>query len=135
MQRNGAHGVIHTERSVGEILRDIASHTEQFVRAEIQLGIAELREEVSGVVRRGMFIVAGVLLGMLALGLLLMAAVFALALVVQLWLAALIVGFVVALVAAGLLKKGSQPSSTEVKPVPEAAAEKRDRSWAIARAN
>lgn len=135
MHRNGAHEVIHSHRPVGEILRDIANHTEQFVRAEIQLGIAEVREEVSGVARRGVFMVAGVLLAMLALGMLMMAAVFALALVVQLWLAALIVGLVVALVATGLLMKGSRPTSTEVKPVPEAAAEERDRSWAIARAN
>lgn len=129
------HGVIQSDRSIGELVRDIATHTEEFVRAEIQLGIAEVREEVSGVVKRGIFALAGGALGMLAIVLLLLSAVFALTLVMAAWLAALLVGLVVAAVAAVFLMKAARPALREVKPVSDVTTGGKERPWSIARTN
>jgi hypothetical protein len=129
------HGVIQSDRSIGELVRDIATHTEEFVRAEIQLGIAEVREEVAGVVKRGIFALAGGALGMLAIVLFLLSAVFALTLVMAAWLAALLVGLVVAAVAAVFLMKAARPALQEVKPVPDIATGGKERPWSIARTN
>ena len=127
--------MIQSDRSIGELVRDIATHTEEFVRAEIQLGIAEVREEVSGVVKRGIFALAGGALGMLAIVLLLLSAVFALTLVMAAWLAALLVGLVVAAVAGVFLMKAARPALREVKPVPDAKTGGKERPWSIARTN
>ena len=90
------------QRSVPEILDDIASNLTQIVHAQFQLAKSELKEGAEKVAGPGAALGAGVVLAFYGLGFLLLAAVYALSLVMSGWLAALIVGGVLA-VAAGIL--------------------------------
>jgi uncharacterized membrane protein YqjE len=90
------------QRSVPEILEDIASNLTEIVQAEFRLAKTELKEGAEKVAGPGAALGAGVVLGLYGLGFLLLAAVYALSLVVAGWLAKLIVGGVLA-VAAGIL--------------------------------
>jgi uncharacterized membrane protein YqjE len=90
------------QRSVPEILEDIASNLTQIVQAEFRLAKTELKEEAEKVAVPGATLGAGVVLAFYGLGFLLLAAVYTLSLVMAAWLATLIVGGVAA-VAAGVL--------------------------------
>jgi uncharacterized membrane protein YqjE len=90
------------QRSVPEILEDIASNLTSIVQAEFRLAKSELKEGAEEVAGPGATLGAGVALAFYGLGFLLLAAVYALSLVMAGWLATLIVGGVLA-VAAGIL--------------------------------
>jgi uncharacterized membrane protein YqjE len=90
------------QRSVPEILEDIASNLTQIVRAEFRLAKTELKEGAEKVAGPGAALGAGVALALYGLGFLLLAAVYALSSIMAGWLAALIVGGVLS-VAAGIL--------------------------------
>jgi uncharacterized membrane protein YqjE len=90
------------QRSVPEILEDIASNLTQIVQAEFRLAKTELKEGAEKVAGPGAALGAGVVLALYGLGFLLLAAVYALSLVMAGWLAALIVASVLA-VGAGIL--------------------------------
>jgi uncharacterized membrane protein YqjE len=90
------------QRSVPQILEDIASNLTQLVQAEFRLAKSELKEGAEKVAGPGATLGAGMALAFYGLGLLLLAAVYALSLVMAPWLATLIVGGVLA-VAAGIL--------------------------------
>src|ERR1700734_536168 len=91
-----------TQRSVPEVLEDIASNLAQIVQAEFRLAKTELKEGAERVAVPGATLGAGVALAFYGLGFLLLAAVYALSLLMAAWLATLIVGGVL-LVAAGIL--------------------------------
>ena len=80
------------QRSVPEILEDIASNLTQIVQAEFRLAKTELKEGAEKLTGPGAALGAGVALAFYGLGFLLLAVVYALSLVVAGWLAALIVG-------------------------------------------
>jgi uncharacterized membrane protein YqjE len=90
------------QRSVPEILEDLASNLTELVRAEFRLAKTELKEGAEKVAGPGATLGAGVALAFYGLGFLLLAAVYALSLLMAAWLATLIVGGVVT-VAAGIL--------------------------------
>jgi uncharacterized membrane protein YqjE len=90
------------QRSVPQILEDIASNLTQLIQAEFRLAKSELQEGAEKVARPGATLGAGVALAFYGLGFLLLAAVYALSLIVAVWLATLIVGGVL-VVAAGIL--------------------------------
>ena len=90
------------QRSVPEILENIAFNLTQIVRAEFRLAKSELKEGAEKVAAPGATLGAGVVLAFYGLGFLLLAAVYALSSVMPGWLATLIVGGVLA-VAAGIL--------------------------------
>ncbi len=90
------------QRSVPEILEDIASNLTQIVQGEFRLAKSELKEGAEKVAGPGAALGAGVVLAFYGLGFLLLAAVYALSLVMAGWLATLIVGGVLT-VAAGVL--------------------------------
>jgi uncharacterized membrane protein YqjE len=90
------------QRSVPQILEDIASNLTQLIQAEFRLAKSELQEGAEKVARPGATLGAGVALAFYGLGFLLLAAVYALSLIVAVWLATLIVGSVL-VVAAGIL--------------------------------
>ena len=90
------------QRSVPQILEDIASNLTQIVQAEFRLAKSELKEGAEKVAGPGAALGAGMALAFFGLGFLLLAAMYALSLVMAGWLAALIVGGVVT-VAAGIL--------------------------------
>ena len=94
------------QRSVPEILENIASNLTQIVQAEFRLAKSELKEGAEKVAGPGAALGAGVVLAFYGLGFLLLAAVYALSLVVAVWLAALIVGGGLVLVAGILIGAG-----------------------------
>jgi len=87
------------QRSVPEILEDIASNLTQIVQAEFRLAKTELKEGAEKVAGPGAALGAGVVLAFYGLGFLLLAAVHALSLAMASWLATLIVGGVLAVAA------------------------------------
>lgn len=96
------------ERSFSELLQDAVKNVEHIIRAEILLAKTELREEARGVMLAGRALVAGAALGLYALGFLLLCCVYALAMVIPSWAAALVVGGTLAIIAAVLMKGGLQ---------------------------
>jgi uncharacterized membrane protein YqjE len=90
------------QRSVPEILEDIATNLTQIVQAEVRLAKTELKEGAARAAGPGAAVGAGVVLAFYGLGFLLLAAVYALSMVMAGWLATLIVGGVL-MVAAGIL--------------------------------
>jgi uncharacterized membrane protein YqjE len=96
-----------TQRSVPEILEDIASKLTQIVQAEFRLAKTELKEEAEKLAGPGATLGAGVALAFYGLGFLLLAAVYALSLVMAGWLATLIVGGVLVVVSGILIGAAS----------------------------
>ena len=94
------------QRSMPEILEDIASNLTQIVRAEFRLAKTELKEGAEKVAGPGAALGTGVALAFYGLGFLFLAAVYALSLVMAGWLAALIVGGVLAVTAGILISAG-----------------------------
>jgi len=105
-------------RSMAELLQNIIADVQEIVRSEFRLAKAEVQEETAKVARSGIPLLAGLLLGLYALGFILLAAVHALSTVVDAWLAALIVGFGVAVTSAILIGIGRNRLKG-VKVVPE----------------
>ena len=89
------------DRSIADVLRDIAGNVEHILRAEVRLAKAELREDLSHVKRGLALLCAGALVGALGVGFALLAVVYALAENMEPWAAAAIVA-AGALLAAGL---------------------------------
>src|SRR6266404_1529734 len=109
---------VQNGRSMGEILQNIIADVQEIVRSEFRLAKAEVQEETAKVARSGIPLIVGLLLGLYALGFILLAAVHALSIVVAAWLAALIVGFVAGVVSLILINVGRNRLKG-VKVVPE----------------
>ena len=120
------------DRTMGELLGALAEDLTLLLRQEVALGKAEMRQTMSQAVRDLIALIAG---GAVAAGgglVLLFAAVLGLTALtgIPLWLSALIVGGVVALVGLGLLAGGLN-GMKQVKPAPRTIASvKNDIEWA-----
>ena len=79
------------DRSIGEVVGDIAGNVKQIVRAEVRLAKAELREDVAALKSGVMVMSIGAITGALAVGCALLSAIYALTTVVAPWAAAAIV--------------------------------------------
>lgn len=100
------------QRSVGELLRDLANDVTALVRQEMTLARTEAQDKVQQTVTAVMAIVAGALIAFAALIILLDALVYGLTEAgLQRWLAALIVGVVVAIIGFFLVRKGQNDLS------------------------
>src|SRR5256885_530833 len=95
-----------TERSVPEVLEDIIGNIQEILRSEVQLAKTELKEEAAEAATPIIKMGVGLVLGAYSVGLLLLAAVYALAKIMALWSAALLVGAVVAIFAVLLINVG-----------------------------
>lgn len=117
------HGAPEGQPTLGALIHQLTQQIPDLVRSEIRLAQAEVAEKGKRAgVGIGMFSVAG-LLGFFALATLIATAVLALALVVDAWLAALIVA-VVLLAAAGVAAVvGKNKVQQAGPPVPERAIE------------
>lgn len=93
-------------RSITSVLHGIVGNVEVLVEAQVSLAKAELRELVQDGVRAVVPMWLGVAVGQLAVGLLLVAAVFGLATRFPLWLATLGVGIVTGVVAMVMIAQG-----------------------------
>ena len=96
------------ERSLADVLHDIVSNVQDIVRSELRLASVEIRQELAKAASAGKVAAAGGVLALFAFALLLLAAVYALALVMPPWLAALTVGIVLAIAGSILISAGSK---------------------------
>jgi len=93
-------------RSIKQILQDIVNHVGDIIHSEVRLAKTEVRQDVTHFAKAGTSIgVAGVL-ALYAVGFILLSAVYALQGVMPSWLAALLVGVAVGIVAAILYLTG-----------------------------
>lgn len=115
-------------RSVGELLRDLANDVTALIRQEMTLARTEAQDKVQQTVVAVMAIVAGALIAFAALIILLDALVYGLTEAgLERWLAALIVGGVVALIGFLLVRKGQKDlSATRLAPERTAANVRKD---------
>ena len=99
----------HSEKekwSITELFSDLTRNLTTLVRQEILLAKTEAKSKISQVGAGGAYIGAGGALLYAGFLVLLGAAVFGLSNIMPLWLSALIVGLIVALIGTGLLLKG-----------------------------
>ncbi|MGD9615275.1 MAG: phage holin family protein [Alphaproteobacteria bacterium] len=94
------------ERSLSTLLSDLASETVELFRQELALFKAEMQQKLSKAGIGAAALAVAALIGFSAWLFLLLAAVFALDLIVPLWAAALIVGVVVLAIAGALALYG-----------------------------
>jgi len=119
------------ERSLGELFADLTRELSTLVRQEIQLVVTEMTGKAASAVKGAGLLVAAILFAIVAFQVFVATAIFAIAKVVDLWLAALIVG-VVLLVITGILIKIALAAFKNAQPVPRETVEtiKEDAQWA-----
>ena len=113
---------LEADRPVAEIVKDIVSNLQQIVRAEIRLAKVEAREELAKAIQGAKLIGIGAVVGIFAVGVLLLSAVYALSLVLAPWAAALIVGIAVAVIAGVCVMAGLDRFKQVRIPPPKTAA-------------
>lgn len=125
-----AQETIKDDRSLGDLLSELAGETGLLVRQEVALAQAELTQKATSVGKNVGFLVVGGAVGYAALLALLTAAIIGLAYFVPLWLAALIVGLVVGIVALVLISSALKAlKNAELKPNQTVDSLKEDAQW------
>ena len=111
-------GATHESRSIGDLLRDLATDSAHLIRQELTLARTEAQEKVYQTTHAMTSLIAGALLAFAALIVLLDALVYGLTDAgLERWLAALIVGGVVAAIGFLLVRKGQNDlSATRLVP-------------------
>lgn len=99
---------ISTERSFPQVLHDVVANLLEIARCELRLARTEFKEEAAKAARPALTFAAGLASGLYGLAFLLAASFFALATVMAAWMAALLVGGILALLAAVLLSLGAR---------------------------
>lgn len=105
-------------RTVPEVLQDIVGNIQEIIRSEFLLAKAEVKQEAHKAAPPAKMLLVGIILGLYGLGFLLWTAVLGMATVMPMWLAALIVGVVLAVIAMGLTGSASKRLK-QVNTVPE----------------
>lgn len=119
------------ERPITAILHDIVSDIQEIIRSEIRLAKAELGEQAGKAGKAAGTLAAGGLIGLYALGFLLLAFVYALAMFFPLWAAALIVCVICASIAGAFLVIGRKRiRQVQAKPDRTIANVKENLEWA-----
>jgi len=104
--RDEMESMTNRERSAGDVLKDIVGNVQEIIRSEVRLAKVETTEEITKAKSAAIILGAGGVFGLFATGFVLLAAVYALSLVVASWMAALIVGVVVGIAAAIMISRG-----------------------------
>jgi hypothetical protein len=119
------------ERSAGEIMQDVVRDVGEVVRGEVRLARAEMSEKARQAGKAGGFFGGAAVCGLMAVAAMVAAAIAGLALVMPLWLAALIMGVLLACIA-GAMFAGGRAKMKEIQPVPERTVQtiKDDVQWA-----
>jgi len=107
-QQGRTSAIDQHERTAADVLKDIGSNLQQIVRSEIVLARMELSETAQQARSAGVMLGGGGVLAVLALAFLLLAGMFALAIVLSLWLSALIVSILSLIAALTALSRGRQ---------------------------
>ena len=108
------------ERSVSDVLHDIVGNLQDIVRSEISLAKAEIKTEAGKAANASKILAAGAVFLLYAGGLILLAMVYALSMVLQPWLAALVVGALVSVFGAIFMSAGRRRMQV-IHPSPERA--------------
>lgn len=105
-----------SQKSLGELFADLSTQISALVRQEVQLAKTEITTKIGGMAKGAAALAVAAFLGIAAFFVLLLAAVYALSLVLPGWAAALIVAGVLLVIAAiaafigiGTLKKAAPP--------------------------
>lgn len=106
------------QRSVPEVLQDIVGNLQEIIRSEFLLAKTELKEEASRAAKPVATFAVGSALGFYGIGFLLLAAVYGLSTVMAGWLAALLVGTILAIVAI-VLMSSSAKKLKRLNPTPD----------------
>lgn len=104
------------QKSLGELFADLSTQISALVRQEVQLAKTEITAKVGGLAKGAAFLGVAAFMGIAAFFVLLLAAIYALSLVLPSWAAALIVAVVLLIIAGiaafiglGTLKKATPP--------------------------
>jgi uncharacterized membrane protein YqjE len=126
------HDTDMRERPIGELVKDLAGQTSTLVRQEIQLAQAEVTAKGKRAGRGAGMLAGAAVAGLLALIALTAVLIAALDTAMPLWLAALIVTVLWAVIGAVLATRGRKELQQAAPPVPEQTMEtvKEDIQWA-----
>jgi hypothetical protein len=94
---------IRGERSLSEVLQDVVGNIQEIIRSEFQLAKAEIKDRVAKMHGPAAWMGVGSVIFLYGLGFILLAIVYKLGTIMEPWLAALLVGGVLALFAAVIL--------------------------------
>ena len=122
------------DKSLGELLGDLASGFSMMFRQEVALARAEAREAITRAAKNIAFLALGGFVLYTAFYLFLAAAVAGLSEVVPLWLSAIIVGVVISIVGCILVQKGLKDlKARRFKPEQTIESIKEDKDWVKAK--
>jgi uncharacterized membrane protein YqjE len=107
-----------TQRSVPEVLQDIVGNLQEIVRSEFRLAKTEIKEEAAKAAKPAATFGVGLVMGFYGIGFLLLASVYGLSTVMAGWLAALLVGAILAIVAIVLMSSSGKKLKL-VNPTPD----------------
>jgi hypothetical protein len=113
------------EKSLGELVADLAQGTSTLVRQEVQLAKTEITQHISAGIKGIIFLIVAAGFGFVAFLTLVTAAVLALSLILAPWLAALLVGLLLLIAgvlipsALGNLKKLGEPPQQTLETIKE----------------
>jgi Flp pilus assembly protein TadB len=118
------------DRSIGELFTELTQETSTLVRQEIQLAKAEMSQKASRVGKDIGFLAAGGAVAYAGFLAILAGIIALLGLVIPVWVSALLVGIVVAVIGYFLVRKGLDALKQE-DPAPQETMEslKEDRQW------
>lgn len=105
------------QRSVPEVLQNIVGNLQEIIRSEFRLAKTELKEEAAKAANPVATFGVGLVFGFYGIGLLLLASVYGLSMVMAGWLAALLVGTILAVVAIALMSSSGKKLK-RVNPTP-----------------
>ena len=122
---------VDRDRPLTAIAREVVHHLQNILRAEMRLAAAELKEKIQSSKKAGILLAGAALFGFLAACCIVTACIAALAIVLPLWLAALIMGVILGAGAGGAFLLG-RLALEEVDPVPQQTLEtmKDNMDWA-----
>jgi hypothetical protein len=125
-----AQQIVRDERSLGDLFSELASETSELVRQEVALAQVEISQKATRVGKNVGFLAVGGAVGYAALLAVLAAVIIGLGNFIPLWLAALIVGAVVGIVAYFMVSSAlTELKNTELKPQQTVETLKEDAQW------
>lgn len=125
-----AQETIKEERSLGELLSDLAGETGTLVKQEVALAQAEFTQKAVVIGKNVGFLAVGGAVGYAALLAILAAAIIGLGHFIPLWLSALLVGLVIGIVAFLLISSALKKlKDTNLKPAQTVETLKEDAKW------
>jgi uncharacterized membrane protein YqjE len=105
-------------RSIPEVLQDIVGNLQEIIRSEFRLAKTELKEDASRAAKPIATFGMGLVFGFYAIGFLLLSSVYGLSTVMAGWLAALLVGTILAIFAIALMSSSGKKLKL-VNPTPD----------------